>query len=342
MKKPAFPDVEAKRQRSVDALQVLDTPAEERFDRITRLARRVFGVPIVLVSLVDRDRQWFKSAQGLDVTETPRDVSFCGHAILDGGALVVNDANADERFADNPLVTGEPRIRFYAGHPIRAGDGYRVGTLCLIDTEPRQLSPDERETLADLAALVENELRTTELSEAQLALRAELASAQMKAAIDPLTRLWNRASISEIARRERSRARRTGGPFALALLDIDDFKKVNDVQGHLAGDRVLRVAAERMRAAVRPYDAVGRYGGEEFLIVLAETDADTAKAVCERVRGRVETGAVAGVPRVTASIGLAHGAGDALADFERVVAIADEALYRAKRSGKNKVVAVAA
>ncbi len=341
MKIPAFPDDEARRQDSLDSLKLVDTPSEERFDRITRLAQSFFGVPIVLVSMVDRERQWFKSSQGLDASETPRDVSFCGHAILGEHALVVADTSQDERFADNPLVTGDPKIRFYAGHPVAAPDGQRVGTLCLIDTEPRDLSAVEQRTLADLAALVENELKSSQLSETQLELRTELATAQMKAAIDPLTRLWNRESIFEIARRELARAKRSRTPLAVAFVDIDDFKAINDGYGHLVGDDVLRFIAERMRAAVRPYDAVGRYGGEEFLIVLAETDRDIAEKVCERVRQRIQEkdpDAQKGTPTVTTSVGVAHGTGDNLPELERLVEVADEALYRAKQSGKNRVV----
>jgi len=136
----------------------LDTEAEPRFDRITRLARAVARVPIALISLVDAQRQWFKSRQGLDQRETAREVSFCAHAILADEPLIVPDAREDARFAENPLVTGPPFVRFYAGHPIHAPGGARVGTLCVIDTQPRGLSSQEDAALADLAALVDAEL----------------------------------------------------------------------------------------------------------------------------------------------------------------------------------------
>lgn len=148
-------------QQRLDALYrlgVLDTPSEERFDRITRLAQHLFDVPIALVSLVDRDRQWFKSRQGLSACETGRDISFCGHAIKSEEVLVVENAQRDERFHDNPLVTGEPNIRFYAGCPLRAPGGELVGTLCLIDTRPRSLEPQQLASLRDLGAQVETEL----------------------------------------------------------------------------------------------------------------------------------------------------------------------------------------
>ncbi len=162
MKPPPRLANEPERLRALRARGLLDTPDEERFDRLTRLARRMFGVSIALVSLVDEDRQWFKSRQGLEAPETGRDISFCGHAILGDDILEIRDARADSRFADNPLVTGEPQIRFYAGAPLVTSDGYRVGTLCLIDGQPRQLSEDERRSLRDLADAVEAEIDSTE------------------------------------------------------------------------------------------------------------------------------------------------------------------------------------
>ena len=118
MIKPPTPVDELMRLETLRNLKILDTESEERFDRVTRLARRVFGTPIALVSLVDNDRQWFKSRQGIEVSETSREISFCGHAILDDEVMVVRDAHDDERFADNPLVTSDPSIRFYAGYPL--------------------------------------------------------------------------------------------------------------------------------------------------------------------------------------------------------------------------------
>jgi PAS domain S-box-containing protein len=151
-------------------LCLLDTPAEERFDRIVRTAARLFRVPTVLVSLVDESRQWFKARIGLDSCATDRTVSFCAHAILSPNTFVVPDALEDPRFADNPLVTGAPCVRFYAGHPLRASDGSRVGTLCLIDTQVRDFSTQEREQLADLAAWVELELNALTVQQARTAL----------------------------------------------------------------------------------------------------------------------------------------------------------------------------
>ncbi|HKA61873.1 MAG TPA: GAF domain-containing protein [Methylomirabilota bacterium] len=156
LRAPVPADEEA-RLRALHDAGILDSPAEERFDRITRLARRVFDVPIALVSLVDAERQWFKSRQGIDVAETPREISFCAHAIHDDRVFLVPDTLTDPRFADNPAVTGDPRVRFYAGRPVHV-DGRRVGTLCLVDRRPRELRDDDVRALDDLAILVEKEL----------------------------------------------------------------------------------------------------------------------------------------------------------------------------------------
>jgi phosphoribosyl 1,2-cyclic phosphodiesterase/DNA-binding response OmpR family regulator len=153
---PLPPD-EPARLRALRALNLLDTAPEERFDRLTRLTRRVFDVPMASVTLVDEERQWFKSRAGLVVAETPREAAFCAYTIHGDGAFVVPDAHRDPRFADNPIVAGEPRIRFYAGYPVRIGS-HRVGTLCLGDHRPRDLTDEERRMLEDLAALVEREL----------------------------------------------------------------------------------------------------------------------------------------------------------------------------------------
>lgn len=158
MKAPPFPDNEAERLQALQELGVLDTSPEERFDRLTRLAKQMFGVDIALVSLVDAERQWFKSAQGLDICETARDISFCGHAILGQHLLLIPDASQDSRFCDNPLVLGEPRIRFYAGAPLITSEGYRVGTFCIIDSHPRELIEAEQKALMDFARCVEDEL----------------------------------------------------------------------------------------------------------------------------------------------------------------------------------------
>ena len=163
MKPPNFPANEQQRIDALHRLDILDTDPEERFDRITRLVRKTLKVQIVLVCLVDTDRQWFKSRQGLEASETPRNISFCGHAILDDQIFHISDALDDPRFSDNPLVTGPPNIRFYAGVPLSIEDSQRIGTLCVIDSKPRTLDSEEFSTLRDLADFVVEELNRQNL-----------------------------------------------------------------------------------------------------------------------------------------------------------------------------------
>ena len=163
MKSPDFPIDEDERVGALHRLNILDTDPEEGFDRITRIARSYFDVPIALVSLVDSDRQWFKSKQGLDAPETPRDISFCGHAILGTDIFYIPNTLEDERFADNPLVTGPPNIRFYAGAPISSSDGKKIGTLCVIGSAPKTLTDENLSVLSDLADCIEQELGQAQL-----------------------------------------------------------------------------------------------------------------------------------------------------------------------------------
>lgn len=155
MTAPQIPKDETDRQQALDETGLLTCGIDERFERITRLAQQAFSVPIALVSLIDGDRQWFKSKQGLQASETPRAISFCGHTILSDASLIVEDSHEDARFADNPLVTGAPHIRFYAGAPLHTVNGYRIGTLCLIDSEPRVFTDSQIDLLQDLAGTVE-------------------------------------------------------------------------------------------------------------------------------------------------------------------------------------------
>jgi len=162
-----IPANEVQRLADLHALRILDTPPEERFDRIVRLAARVFDVPIAYIALVDAERQWFKAKCGLKTDSTGRDISFCGHAIVSDGPLIIPDSHLDVRFHDNPLVVNPPHVRFYAGHPLRGPTGQGVGTLCLASPVPRDMSRAELAVFAELASLAEHELNMVELIEAQ-------------------------------------------------------------------------------------------------------------------------------------------------------------------------------
>ena len=343
MQAPEIPGSETQRMAALHATDLLFTPSEERFDRITRLASKLLGMPIALVSLVTDKCQWFKSAQGLAAAETSREISFCGHAILGEETFVVEDAAHDPRFTDNPLVTGDPKIGFYAGHPLHTDDGSRVGTLCVIDHAPRKLNPEQLEVLRDLAALVETELQRGYLNDVHHDLVRERDEFRRKASIDGLTRTWNRATIMDLLGVELARARR-GSPMCVAMIDADHFKQVNDTHGHQAGDAVLVEIAARIRRAVREVDAVGRYGGEEFLVVLSNCNIKAARVICERMRGLVADEPIAlpaGNLNAAVSIGLAtYGPGHDTTDL--MISAADAALYRAKDKGRNRVETVGA
>jgi len=343
-----LPFDEAARLASLRDLGILYTPAEERFDRVTRLACRLLDVPLSVVTLIDADAQWFKSRQGMGDRANPRTVSFCAHAILGEDTMVVPDALLDPRFADNPLVTGEPFIRFYAGHPV-AANGSRVGTLCALDHRPRAIAPADLEVLRDLAAWVENELHVTALSAAQRELISERDALRRRVMLDPLTHLWNRGAIADVLERELARAARAGEEVSVVLADLDRFKAINDSRGHAAGDAALLEAARRMRGAVRAYDAIGRYGGEEFLVVLSHCGTGAAAAIAETIRHRLAERPVqlpgGGELAMTASLGVATAepaavAGaraDPAAAAAALVHAADEALYRAKAAGRDRV-----
>lgn len=163
---------EGRRLAALERYDILDTPNEAAFDDIARLASQICGVPTALVSLIDEHRNWFKAKVGFDASETPRNIAFCDHAIRDVGVFEIEDAFLDQRFADNPMVVGGPRIRFYAGAPLRTPDGENLGALCVIDQEPGVLSPDQRTALAALASMVV----------AQLELRRSLANERAAAA----------------------------------------------------------------------------------------------------------------------------------------------------------------
>ena len=182
MLEPKQPPDELERLAALCSLNTLDTPPDERFDRITRTAQRLFKAPIALVSLVDGERQWFKSRMGLDARETPRNISFCGHAILESQPFIINDALADERFADNPLVTGAPYVRFYCGIPLHEARGWRIGTLCIIDHVPRTMSETDLAALKDLAIWAETELNLVSLAEATAITREK--EARLRAIVD--------------------------------------------------------------------------------------------------------------------------------------------------------------
>ena len=317
MKKPDIPIDEVARLNALRSLNILDSPSEERFDRLTRLTKRIFGVPIALVSLIDEDRQWFKSSVGLNVNETPRDISFCGHAIHGDDVFIIPDATKDQRFADNPLVLNEPNIRFYAGYPLKSLDGSKLGTLCILDREPRSLSEEDLQTFKDLASIVESEFSAIEL-----------------ATIDELTGITNRRGFMMLAQHSLSLCARQGIPASLVYFDLNKFKQVNDKFGHAEGDRALTVIANQMKYNFRDSDLYARLGGDEFSVLLVNAQKMLAENVVTKFLQSLEKynkDANRGYD-ISASYGIVEFDHGNHQTVEALLAEADSMMYKHKKS----------
>ncbi len=265
MKTPATPIDEKSRIDALKSLEILDTLAEEKFDRITRLCCRIFDVPIALVSLVDSNRQWFKSCQGLDVRETSRDISFCGHAILGSDVFVISDTSKDARFADNPLVTHDPHIRFYAGYPLQSLNGSNLGTLCIIGREAKEFTQKDIEALSDLGYIIEQEIITMQL-----------------AMMDELTKISNRRGIMSLMPHYLNFCKRQKKTATLIFIDLDNFKLINDRFGHGEGDRALSAFTEQMSNTFRQTDLLARFGGDEFIALFSDTEKHAAHDIMDK------------------------------------------------------------
>ena len=317
MKKPKIPDNEAERLHALKTLKILDTSHEERFDRVTRMAKRMFGVPISLVSLVDKDRQWFKSKQGLDVSETPRDISFCGHAINKDGLFIIPDAKEDERFHDNPLVTDEPSIRFYAGYPLKLRRGIHIGTLCLIDSKPREMDEEDQQLLQDLGMMIEQEIKSIQM-----------------ATIDELTLISNRRGFVSLSEHTLNISRRKQIPITLLLFDLNQFKQINDQHGHHESDHALKIFSQVLLDTFRDSDVIGRWGGDEFVALLTDTTSDHVDQVLSRFQTNInEANRDMNKPyHIDFSVGRAYFDHKSELSLDDMIKQADAKMYESKKS----------
>lgn len=454
---------EAERLQALHKYKILDTAPEQGYDDIVFLAALVCETPISLISLVDEKREWFKAKIGVETTQSPIEISFCSHAILEpDDVFIVPDASCDPRFIDNLWVTSESHLRFYAGAPLVTEEGYALGMLCVLDRIPRQLSTAQKNALRALArqavaqieigykiiALQESEMRftgfmnnspvlatlkneegkyiyvnqpflqkanmefsdvigktdfelwpevmatyfrehelriladgkadneiemhtsldgqerywqvskfllqgsrkllgsmgldITQLKQAekkllryQTDLKEALAKMEVLSVTDSLTNLYNRRAFEEKLEGEFERARRYNSPLSLLMLDTDNFKSFNDLLGHPAGDDLLQAIALMLKDNARANDVTARYGGDEFAVILPNTDSKVAFHLAERLRWAARE--LRYEPhQVTLSIGVAALRVDMI-DHRALVVAADNALYDAKRKGRNQV-----
>lgn len=332
---------EQQRLAALRRYHILDTPSESSFDDLARLAAYVCDTPAAVINFIDEQRQWFKSEVGLGVRETPLDISICAHAIRQEGLFMVPDTREDPRFAGNPLVTGEPYLRFYAGALLTTPEGLPLGTLCVLDYRPRTLSGQQQALLAALARQVMRLLELGRANRQQAEMLNDLDQTREKlavlAATDPLTGLANRRAFSALLKQHHHRLTSRPEPASLLMIDIDYFKQLNDDYGHQVGDDALIHFARIARKVFRATDTIGRWGGEEFLVLLPNTDADRALVVAERLRSTLAGTPVhtpEPQPTMTVSIGLVEL--NTTRSLSATLKRLDDTLYQAKQGGRNQ------
>lgn len=309
-----IPHNEPERLRALDALQLLDTPPEERFDRISRLATRVLGAPIAYVSLVAGERQWYKSSCGLDgLTETPRSLSFCAHTVLQEDTVVVEDATYHPLFHDNPFVTGQPGVRFYMGHPLKTLDGYNVGTFCVLDLEPQSATDEKVAQLRDLAAMAQTELNLVDV----LHLQEQLVERNQF-----IRNVLGRYVTDEVADVVLSSpgALQLGGVRRTVTVMMSDLRSFTPMAEHLPPEQVVEVLN---RYLARMVDVILEHGGtideiigDAILVIFGaplEVPDSAARAVACAVAMQKAMAAVneenrrAGLPELEMGVGINTG-----------------------------------
>ena len=335
-----IPPNETERLAAIRRYEILDTPADGTFDRLTVLAARLFSVPIAIVSLVDHDRIWFKSHFGLEVQQVGRDPGLCASAILQNDVYTVLDAKTDPRTLANPLVAGDFGLRFYAAAPLITRDGFNLGTLCILDFKPSSISEAEKETLQDLASIVMDEmelrLASRKMIQAERTLRIQAMSAAAEAErlanTDKLTGLGNRRALDidlECYRQRHSNAEVVD--VVIAMMDLNGLKVVNDRYGHKQGDCLLISFANNLRTILRQQDKAYRYGGDEFVLLLPVSNEPNYETLRQRIALVVERVQQAvGFAEVGASLGFSR-LSEKLGQITEVLQMADERMYSEKR-----------
>lgn len=334
---PPVPENEEKRLKALRSYDLLDTLPEQEYDDITFLASQICGTPTALISLIDETRQWSKSKFGFDLDEIPRELSFCAHAICNSSnqPLIVENVLDDERFASNPLVTGEPKIRFYAGIPLVTPNNYSIGTLCVLDHQPRELSPQQLEALEALARQVTSKL---ELRWKSNQLRKVNKNLQALAITDEMTGLHNRRGFLIHAKQQLKlfRSRQTEKWLWLIIADMDNLKQINDNFGHREGSLAIIRTASILKKTFRDADIIARLGGDEFAVLIINAD-ESGEKIAERLQEKFDKyNAQSAKPFNTdISFGLAPIKFGETNTIEEIMHEADKLMYKSKRLKQN-------
>ena len=320
---------EAERLKALADYNILDTLPKQVFDDLTALAAYICKTPIALISLVNADRQWFKSNAGLKARKTPRDWAFCSHAILQPeDILVVPNTIKDDRFANNPLVKGNPRIRFYAGAPLVTPNGFPVGTLCVIDTVPRVLSYQQLDALRCLTrqAIAQMEL----IQEVHNRKQAEMEVKQLSLT-DELTGLHNRRGFFLLAEQQLKIAHRMKVLCWVIFIDLDGLKQINDTLGHDMGDALIVDAAQLLKQSFRNSDIVARLGGDEFIVFISSyfKDADSIQARLQANIANFNQQQNRSY-QISMSMGIERYSAESNMSLEELIARSDELMYAQK------------
>jgi diguanylate cyclase len=368
MQADPWPAKETLRLSKLESYGILDTLPDPAYDDITTLAADICQTPTALISFIDGDRQWFKARVGLNVTETPRKVAFCNHTIHQSHVLVVEDAQQDPRFNRNPFVIGEPYIRFYAGAPLITPDGHALGSLCVIDYQPRKLTEQQLQGLQILSRQVVAQLelglqaaqlkasnenleqrvheRTVGLTSAlhrllntQNKLLKREAALRHSSLHDPLTGLPNRSYFTQrLDQAIQLASRQPHHLYAVLFIDLDNFKPVNDTLGHEVGDQLLQHVANQIKLLLRKSDLVARLGGDEFAVLLDDIpNEEHAIVVVQRLQERIKQSFVVGNRQIFigASVGITFSS-QGYRQPEAAIRDADVAMYQAKKQAKQQ------
>lgn len=271
MKKYQKSHEETFRLQSLHSLKILDAQPDDRYDRITRLATRLFDVPIAMVSLFENDQQWLRSQHGFDAFGDSPEISFFEYAMAQDNLLVIEDARNDEKLVDNTRITSEPNFSFFAGYPLKSPSGIRLGTFCIIDGPARRFSGQDAEALQEMGQMVEAELRTL-----------------TQTTTDELTLISNRRGFTAIASHVLKICRRLKRTATLLMFDLDGFKSINDQFGHQAGDQALVEFAKLLLKNFRDADVIARLGGDEFCILCTDLELVNVPIALDRLQRKID------------------------------------------------------